>query len=107
MTKHTRWTSDQSLRCLHEESAGFISTKRARGEAFDQTGCGVWADLCHLSVQEQRCSIWSQNEPRHEKTCFLHMRKQSRRSAAQRPRFRYINSIIPPLPKSEISSFYM
>ena len=48
------------------------------------------------------------NEPRHENTGFLHMRKQRRRSAHreadQRLCFRYIASTIPLLPKSEISS---
>ena len=49
-----------------------------------------------------------QHEPRHEKTGFLHMRKQRRRSASreadQRLCFRYTDSTIPLLPKSEISS---
>ena len=44
-------------------------------------------------------------KPRHEKTCFLHMRKQRRRPAAgQRLCFRYIDSAILLLPKSDISS---
>ena len=43
-------------------------------------------------------------EPRHEETGFLHMRKQRRRSANQRLCFRYIDSTIPLLSKSEISS---
>ena len=46
-------------------------------------------------------------EPRHEKTCFLQMRKQRRRSACaadQRLCFRYIDSTIPLLSKSKISS---
>ena len=46
-------------------------------------------------------------EPRHEKTGFLHMRKQSRRSdreADQRLCFRYIDSTIYLLSKFEISS---
>ena len=49
-------------------------------------------------------------EPRPEKTGFLHMRKQRRRSARgnseadQRLCFRYTDSTIPHLPKSEISS---
>ena len=55
-------------------------------------------------------------EPRHERTGFLHMRKQRRRSASrldqlrgnreadQRLCFRYIASTIPLLPKYEISS---
>ena len=38
-------------------------------------------------------------EPRHEKTGFLHMRKQRHRSA-----LRHTNSAIPLLSKSEISS---
>ena len=47
-------------------------------------------------------------EPRREKTGFLHMRKQRRRSASryreadQRLCFRYTDSTIPVLPKSEI-----
>ena len=51
------------------------------------------------------------NEPRYEKTGLLHMRKQRRRSAVrcyrtadQRLCFRYIDTTIPPLSKSEISS---
>ena len=44
--------------------------------------------------------------PRREKTGFLHMRKHRRRSADQRLCFRYTDSTIPLLPKSEISSFY-
>ena len=46
------------------------------------------------------------NERRHEKTCFLHMRKQRRRPAVrdQRLCFHYIDSTNPQLPKSEISS---
>ena len=43
-------------------------------------------------------------EPRHEKTGFLHMRKQRLRSADQRLCFRYTDSTIPLLSKSEISS---
>ena len=46
-------------------------------------------------------------EPCHEKTRFLHMRKQSRRSdyaADQRLCFCNIDSTIPLLPQSEISS---
>ena len=45
-------------------------------------------------------------EPRHETTGFLHMRKQRRRSASryQRLCFRYTDSTLPLLPKSEISS---
>ena len=47
--------------------------------------------------------------PHHEKTYVLHMRKQRRRSAANRPAdqrlcFRYIESTTPLLPKSGISS---
>ena len=54
------------------------------------------------------------NEPRHEKTNVLHMQKQRRRSASrllrsnreadQRLCFRYLDSTIPLLPKSKISS---
>ena len=50
------------------------------------------------------------NEPRHEKTGFLHMRKQRRRSvrgnreADQRLCFHYKDSTIPLLPTSENSS---
>ena len=53
-----------------------------------------------------------QYEPRREKTRFLHMRKQrcrsacSNREADQRLCFRYIDSTIPLLPKSKISSLY-
>ena len=49
-------------------------------------------------------------EPRREKTDFSHMRKQRRRSACgnreadQRLCFRYTDSTIPQLPKSEILS---
>ena len=46
------------------------------------------------------------NEPRHEKTGFLPMRKQRRRSASQRLCFRYTDSTLSLLIKSEISSFY-
>ena len=44
-------------------------------------------------------------EPRREKTGFLHMGKQRRgnREADQRLCFRYTDSTIPLLPKSEIS----
>ena len=49
-------------------------------------------------------------EPRREKTGFLHMRKQRRRSASrlhreadQRLWFRFTDSTIPLLPKSNIS----
>ena len=48
------------------------------------------------------------NEPRHEKTGFLYMRKQRRRSALRYLRadqhlcFCYIDSTIPLLPQSEI-----
>ena len=54
----------------------------------------------------------SSNEPRHKKTNILHMRKQRRRSALgnheadQRLCFRYIDSTIPLLSKSEISSLW-
>ena len=58
-----------------------------------------------------RFYVEGQGEPRYEKTGFLHMRKQRRRSAAQcncaadqRLCFRYTDSNIPLLPKSEISS---
>ena len=45
------------------------------------------------------------NEPRYEKTGFLHMRKQRRnREADQRLCFRYIDRTIPLLSKSETSS---
>ena len=49
-------------------------------------------------------------EPRQEKTNVLHMRKQRRRSASryreadQRLCFRYLDSTMPLLPKSKISS---
>ena len=49
-------------------------------------------------------------EPRYEETGFLHMRKQRRvqlrgdREADQRLCFRYTDSSIPLVPKSEISS---
>ena len=52
------------------------------------------------------------NEPRHKKTGFLPMRKQRRRSlrsnceADQRLCFRYTDSTLSLLIKSEISSFY-
>ena len=46
------------------------------------------------------------NEPRHKKTGFLPMRKQRRRSASQRLCFRYTDSTLSLLIKSEISSFY-
>ena len=46
------------------------------------------------------------NEPRHEKTGFLPLRKQRRRSADQRLCFRYNDSTLSLLIKSEISSFY-
>ena len=45
------------------------------------------------------------NEPRHEKTNILHMRKQRRnREADQRLCFHYIDSTIPLLSKSKITS---
>ena len=50
------------------------------------------------------------NEPRYEKTRFLHMRKQRRRSALrsreadQRLCFRYMDSRIPLLPKSKFQA---
>ena len=50
------------------------------------------------------------SEPGHEKTCFLHMGKQRRRLAArlleadQHLCFRYVESTIPLLPVSEVSS---
>ena len=54
------------------------------------------------------------NEPRHKKTGFLPMRKQRRRSASHRSNceadqrlcFRYTDSTLSLLIKSEISSFY-
>ena len=46
-----------------------------------------------------------QYEPRYEKTGFLHMRKQRRRREAdQRLCFCYMDSTIPLLAESEISS---
>ena len=51
-------------------------------------------------------------EPRHEKTNILHIRKQRRnqlhgnREADQHLCFRYLDSTIPLLPKSEISSLW-
>ena len=48
-------------------------------------------------------------EPRYEKTDFLHMRKERRRSAAaadQRLCFRYTDSTIPLLHKTKITSLY-
>ena len=58
------------------------------------------------SVGEEKESIF---EPRYEKTGYLQMRKQRRRSAAhwaadQRLCCRYMDSTIPPLSKSESSS---
>ena len=50
------------------------------------------------------------NDPRHEKTGFLHICKNKNadqlREADQRLCFRYICSTIPILPKSEITSLY-
>ena len=66
------------------------------------------------TLHEQRFSV---NEPSHERTNVLQMRKQRRRSASrfadqlrgnreadQRLYFRYIDSTIPLLSQSEISS---
>ena len=55
-----------------------------------------------------RCFWKSLNEPRYEKTGFLHMRKQRRsnREADQRLCFRYTDSTIHLLPKYEISSIW-
>ena len=39
----------------------------------------------NLSLQEGVKLLRSLNEPRHEKTGFLHMRKQRRRSASRLP----------------------
>ena len=50
------------------------------------------------------CVAKQTNEPHHEKSNILHMRKQRRRSANQRLCFRYIDNTIPLLPKYEISS---
>ena len=55
--------------------------------------------------------VISTYEPHHEKTGFLHMRKQRRRSAFgnreadQRLCFRYIDITVPLLSKSKILSF--
>ena len=52
--------------------------------------------------------MFTVNELRHEKTCFSHMPKQRQRPAVRLPDqrlcFDYIDSTIPLLPKSEISS---
>ena len=58
---------------------------------------------------EKKCGLHTLIEPRCEKTGFLHMRKQRRRSAShreadQRLCFRYTDSTIPLLLTSEISS---
>ena len=53
------------------------------------------------------CVMVHENEPRHEKTNVLHMRKQSEAVTAKLISafvFRYIDSAIPLLSKSEISS---
>ena len=46
------------------------------------------------------------NEPHHEKTRFLPMRKQRRRSADQHLCFCYMDSTIPLLLKSKITGFW-
>ena len=54
MTKHTRRSPEQSLRCLHEESAvSYLPSERA----FDQIGWDVRADLSHRSTKKQHCSF--------------------------------------------------
>ena len=62
-----------------------------------------------LLISSKKHLLWVLNEPRYEKTGFLHMPKQRRRSAShleadQRLCFRYTDSTIHLLPKSEISS---
>ena len=65
----------------------------------------------HYSIKLGESNMQTElNEPRHEKTGFSHVRKQSKdqlrgnREADQRLCFRYIGSTIPLLSKSEISS---
>ena len=64
---------------------------------------GIWALQYYISTKY---------EPRHEKTGFLHMRKQKRgqlrgnREANQSLCFRCTDSTIPLLPQSEISSLF-
>ena len=54
------------------------------------------------------CNSFSEDayEPRYEKTNILLLRKQSNREADQRLCFRYTDTTIPPLPKSEFSNLY-
>ena len=63
----------------------------------------------HENVSYNSFALSPRYEPRREKTVFLHMRKQRRRSASdceadQRLCFRYKDRTIPLFPKSEISS---
>ena len=68
------------------------------------------ARLTPVKNQNNLALVGFSFEPRREKTGFMHMRKQRRRSASryreadQRLCFRYTDSTIPLLPKSEISS---
>ena len=64
-----------------------------------------------LPLEELALKAIDVNKPRHEKTGYLHMRKQRRRSASRCREadqclcFRYIDSTIPLLSKSESSCF--
>ena len=60
------------------------------------------AALSAILSTTSKCPL--SDEPRHDKTGFLHMRKQ-RREADQHLCFRYIDSKIPLLLKYETSSF--
>ena len=63
------------------------------------------SDLYMRWVLKQVTSTCEQTYgPRREKTNILHMRKQRRRSADQRLCFRYIDTTIPLISKSDISS---
>ena len=77
-------------------------------------GCGwvVSKDRCGATKARVNATYITLklDEPRYEKTGFLHMQKQRHRSASrllreadQRLCFRYSDSMIPPLSKSKIS----
>ena len=82
-----------------------MKRKKWRNKKFRECSMFIFLSLIHYFYR----SFWQNHqrifEPRREKTGYLHMRKQRRRSEAdQRLCFRYVDSAIPILSKSEVSS---
>ena len=62
---------------------GWCFFENERNLYLDQADFHVVETSVHLNCQEKICLKATTNEPRHEKTNDLHMRKQRRRSASR------------------------